>query len=149
MSVLTDSRKLFLHTLFTTAIESGIGYWATVREYHWMRPEFHGQRGYPRGCEDLDGFFAVIDDNESGRRGMRADLATMERGVDLFIRYCRGEIDYHGKEVAPGARVELRPDHYWHRFLEAEATDGADGDYDANVADQILQFGLFGEAVYG
>lgn len=79
----------------------------------------------------------------------RVDIDTMNRGVDLFTRYCRGEIDYHGRDIAPQDRRPLNADHYWNQFLEAEASDGDDGDYDAEVADQILQFGVFGEAVYG
>lgn len=38
---------------------------------------------------------------------------------------------------------------YWKQFLLANRTNGAEGDYDADVADNILQAGLFNEVIYG
>jgi hypothetical protein len=38
---------------------------------------------------------------------------------------------------------------YWKQFLLANRTNGEDGDYDADIADNILQAGIFGRIVYG
>lgn len=38
---------------------------------------------------------------------------------------------------------------YWKQFKLANRTNGVDGDYDSDIADNVLQAGLFGEIVYG
>lgn len=160
---LRDRRK-FLHDVFVTAIEGGIQYWAVVKKYHWLKPEARNNNGLSWNEDlDLDGFHAVLvpslaavvgcwgvwDDAEKDTAELTVDADVIRRGVTLFKRRCLGEIDSRGKDVPPGKRTVLREDHYWRQFLVAERTNGEDGDYDAEVADQILQFGLFGQAVYG
>lgn len=136
MGTLTDSRKQFLADIFTTALEGGIGYWSFCIAYHWTKD---GRSG------ELDGFYADITDCEDGKRH-RIDSSVIKRGVELFVRYCNGEISGSGD---PGNGEPLLSGHYWNQFLTAERTDGRDGDYDADVADSIVQFGLFGKVVYG
>lgn len=80
---------------------------------------------------------------------LRIDLDVVERGTKLFAQYCRGEINSNGIAVSEQQRKPLADDAYWRQFLAAEATHGQEGDYDAMVADNIVQFGLFGELVYG
>lgn len=157
---LTEARKQFLHNIFTTAIEGGINYWADVEAYHWLMKGHNADTGEVFSQDDLDSFYAVITpgDEDWGvshlatghglgeREPVRIDIDVVIRGVDLFRRYCLGEINSHGEETPS---PPLRPDHYWNQFLAAEATDGEDGDYDAEVADNIVQFGLFSQVVYG
>lgn len=38
---------------------------------------------------------------------------------------------------------------YWKQFILANKTNGEDGDFDADIADNIVQAGIFGEIVYG
>lgn len=38
---------------------------------------------------------------------------------------------------------------YWKQFLLANRTNGEDGDYDSDIADNVLQAGIFGEVIYG
>jgi hypothetical protein len=151
---LSAGRKRFLHSVFVNALEGGIGGWSECSTYRWSDG---------KGGDDHDGFHAVIisseldeddpDDNGWGVDGfprkLRIDLAVIERGTRLFVRHCRGEIDTHGVGVPPAERRELPDDHYWRQFLAAEATHGREGDMDADVADNIVQFGLFEEVVYG
>lgn len=156
---LSVGRKTFLHCVFTTAIEGGIQHWARVHMYHWSN------RSGKQVEDDLDGFYAVIrsaeadidDENDTGwgitglelEHTLRIDLNVIERGTNLFARYCRGEVNSHGIDVPEEQRKPLADDAYWRQFLAAEATHGEQGDYDALVADNIVQFGLFGSLVYG
>ncbi|WP_457066974.1 hypothetical protein [Mycobacteroides abscessus] len=161
-TTLSVGRKSFLHCVFTTALEGGIQYWARVDRYHWQRSEGHPTQ---QPVDDLDGFYAVIrsaeadadDENDTGwgitglehEHTLRIDLDVVERGTKLFAQYCRGEINSHGEAVPEEQRKPLADDAYWRQFLAAEATHGQDGDYDAGVADEIVQWGLFGKSVYG
>ncbi|SIB66355.1 hypothetical protein [Mycobacteroides abscessus] len=156
---LSVGRKTFLHGVFTTAIEGGIQYWARADAYHWSN------RSGKQVEDDLDGFYAVIrsaeadidDENDTGwgiaglehEHTLRIDLNVVDRGTSLFARYCRGEINSHGIDVPEEQRKPLGDDAYWRQFLAAEATHGEEGDYDALVADNIVQFGLFGKLVFG
>lgn len=151
---LSDARKDFLHSVFTTALEGGIQYWANVQRYRWSKTGPDG----PTADPDLDGFNAVISSTEGewgvfdgpkDREFLAIDLTVMERGVRLFRRYCHGELDSHGKPVPEENQKPLGDTHYWRQFLECEATNGQGGDYDAEVADQVVQWGLFGQGIYG
>lgn len=162
-ATLSVGRKSFLHCVFTTALEGGIQYWAEVGVYHWQIRGVDGKPITPR--DDTDGFYATIRSNERdledpddtgwGIAGLerehtlRINLDVIERGTTLFARYCRGEINSHGIDVPEEQRKPLADDAYWRQFLAAEATHGEEGDYDAMVADNIVQFGLFGNLVYG
>lgn len=154
----SEARKAFLHGVFTTALEGGIGYWSVADQYVWCKPDSED-----RAQEDLDGFYATVheldEDGEGVSRdrlgyefryninGLRIDIDTIARGVRLFTRYVYGRIDYQGNKVDDPKPVAA--DHYWRQFLKADQTNGDDGDYDSIVADNIVQFGLFGKVVYG
>lgn len=149
---LSKEHKEFLHGVFTTALEGGIGYWSECSTYRWSLGS--------SDTDDIDGFYAVIrppseegcwgvfDDDESDRSVQRIDLEVIHRGVELFKDYCYGKIYHNGDPVPQDQREPLPEDHYWRQFLVAELTRGVDGDYDAEVADVIVQFGLFGKWVY-
>jgi hypothetical protein len=111
--------------VFVTALEGGIGYWSVCRRYRWALPD---------GEEDLDGFHAVIEETESGDDVPpvhRIDAAVILRGLLLL--------------AAPG-------EGYSHFRAVARALLAGDDevDYDAEVADAVVQAGLFdGQIVYG
>lgn len=49
-----------------------------------------------------------------------------------------------------GRPFTLSGPQYWDQFLNrCLRSEGAEGDYDADIADNILQAELFGEIVYG
>lgn len=153
---LSEGRKKFLHLMFTTALEGGIQYWADVQTYNWSKP---GPAGGPFNgrTEDIDDFQASVRPaggewgiwDESDDRVLIIDLAVMERGAVAFRRYCHGEIDSKGQPVAIENWKPLSDDHYWRQWLVQEITNGQEGDSDAEVADQIVQWGLFGRGIYG
>lgn len=157
----TEGRKRLLHLMFTTAIEGGIGYWSLTDGYHWFNDK--------TGTEDLDGFYATLESNEgdwgvenayqphmanctmvyhgqpgwveAGEQPLRLDIDVMERGVNLFI----DKVIEATKSEDPSAPFSRN---YFRQFVVQWLTDAEDGDSDADVADCIVQLGLFGEQVY-
>lgn len=160
---LTDERKEFLHGIFTTALEGGIGYWSACSDYHWHHPASGGDGVL---VADLDGFYAVIEPLEEGwgvfgdphgavgdtdedRRPLTIDLGVVHRGAMWMMLWVQGLVDGKGNAV-PLDQVKPWPEkHYYWQYVAAYSSNGIDGDYDAGVADMIVQFGLFGEVVYG
>lgn len=112
----------FLHSLFITALEGGIGYWSECEWYHWYTEE--------TGSHDYLGFFADIRDHENLGAKYRIDREVMDRGYSIAH-------EHHGiywSKSSPPAKTSpmLR---YW--------------DFDAGDADCIVQLGLFGKVIYG
>lgn len=167
--VRTEGRKKFLHYVFTTAIEGGIGYWAQVESYRWMnenrRPE---STIMDDDYLDLDGFRAVITSSE-GNWGvstayqshvtlkgvtevdpylvapdgpLHIDIHVIERGVDIMI----GKVLDIVKN--PATVKNWRVYREMVQFVVQWLTDGEDGDSDASMCEQVLQLGLFGKTVY-
>jgi hypothetical protein len=132
MPKLSPERKEFLHGVFTTALEGGIGYWSQASKYRWSQ-------GDEAQTEDLDGFIAVVhplNDDESGyvKKGLTVNRAVIQRGLRLI-----------------GDRAEkctVRDDIY-RNIVAADRSNGEQGDMDAECADCIVQAGLFGEIIYG
>ncbi len=115
--------KETLFNVFVTALEGGIGYWSVCTKYRWALPD---------GSEDLDGFHAVIEETESREDTPpvhRIDAKVIVRGLKHFATPGSGYNDVRAACLALLA--------------------GEDADYDAVVADCIVQAGLFGEVVYG
>lgn len=128
MTTRTATRKSFLCDVFTTALEGGIGYWSVAHEYHWAAAA--------EGIEqDLDGFYAIITDEEADPEQhvtLRIDADVIARGLR---RIADGEV-----QISPDIRAQV---------MLLNATNGEDGDYDSTTADCVVQAGLFGEVVYG
>lgn len=124
----TEKREEFLSDILTTAIEGGINDWAAVTEYRWDGLAFRD-------------YFAVIVDAENDEDPdfpeTRITIDTIAKGIGV-IKGFDYKPNYFGDRGA-----------YWNQFLLADRTNGDDGDYDAIVADWIVQAGIFGEIVYG
>jgi hypothetical protein len=118
----------FPHDVFTTALEGGIGYWSECHKYRWSK-------GGPDHEADLDGFYAIVEETESGDDTPprhRVDREVILRGLSrLFAGEHKG---LHPKTAA--------------LIMEAAIT-GQSGRLDASDADCLVQIGLFGEVVYG
>lgn len=143
-------KKELIHSIFTTALEGGIGYWSVCEGYRWSI-DGNGDE------DDLDGFHAVIgipvDDevefvpevqvirNEDFGYGdhyfVRIDKDVVNRGYDLAARRTEQE-NKHAWQCGCG-RPPL--------VVTEEALD--EWDYDACDADAIVQLGLFGTTIYG
>lgn len=138
---ITGERKQFLFDVFVTALEGGIGYWFVCSKYHHSIPDPDGKGpgSFEGRCEDLDGFFATgHEDGESKR--LRINAAVIEKGLYL-IRTAGSDLNEAGKAL------------HMHHSLRAKVI-GAEGvldacDIDAELADCIVQAGLFGEVIYG
>lgn len=151
----TDARKKFLHCVFTTALEGGIGYWSVCDEYHWSKPGLINGGSGGDLVDDLDGFYATIESNDEDGWGitkkepvtilgttfdsweydnqLRIDIDVIERGSNMLV-----------EKVLSG---EFTND-YLLQFVQAWISDGDNGDYDCSGADLVVQLGLFGEVVY-
>ena len=116
-----SQRDEFLLDVFTTAIEGGTGYWLTIDEYHW--------------ADVGNEWFAVgdaVDDWGDGEKGLRIDRKVITRGIG------RAYVDrFKFDEYQFKAIVDLN----WGKW--------DDLDYDAITADIVVQYGLFGELVFG
>ena len=160
---MTKGRKQFLHTVFITAMEGGINCWAETHSYHW------GTDGGVKVVDDIDQFYAVILPAEGfwgvndafitdsyappfrgqvGHKPIGAEqpltinIDVMQRGADALV----DKVIAAAKSECEDAEFSRK---YLRQFVEAWLTDGDDGDFDAEVADMVVQLGLFGQVVYG
>lgn len=139
-----------LHSVFTTAIEGGLNYWAQVVDYHWCNAD---------DSDDYHGFYAEIaveaTDCPTVLPGvvtnygtatsffagtydciiMRIDRTVMQRG--WVLASTRSENENHHQWQCGNGRPPL------------VITDDDDWDYDACDADAIAQLGLFGTTIFG
>lgn len=143
---LDSTREQAYFDIFSTALEGGIGYWSRCKTYHWTNDQ--GM------TEDLAGYHAEIYDVErvieegplpTGATGAgrlqderyalyRIDRAAITKGITAFARKFgdSGRDSYFARAA---------------RNLGQERWDHLD--YDASIADAIVQLGLFGEVIYG
>jgi len=128
----------FLHIIFTTALEGGIGYWSAALTYHWSIDGAGDE-------SDVEGFHADIVDADD------------EAGDDNFpqTRIDRSVIARAFERMAAGP-VEYMPDAQRHAFLAALHArlagmndDVFDFDFDAGDADNVVQVGVLGKVVFG
>ena len=128
----------FIHQTFTTAMEGGVNYWASVSKYRWMLRDASGalvEDSYGDPCEDYQGFTATLLDAEDEDAEPRVvNREVIERGI---------------RAIATGtAKTSANLRKAMLVALNAPEMVG-DLDLDASDADCIVQAGLFGEVVYG
>lgn len=124
------ARTEFLAYVLSAAFEGGIGYWSVA-------DDIERSGDYPDGDWNYAAMtlFEHDGDNAPGDcelaegicQGHRVTLDTVAHGVSLYVKS-----DYR---LAPAVRQASR---------ENDA-----GDIDADLADVIVQLGIFGEIVYG
>jgi hypothetical protein len=126
----SDERNQFLTDVLTTAVEGGINYWAAVSGYQW---------DVPLGQAHVDVWETEETDDDYGTHWPdtyfphRVTVDTIAKGIGILVAERKGH----------------SPASYWHQFVLANRTNGEEGDYDAGIADDILQAGIFGKVVYG
>ena len=113
----------FLWGVFVTALEGGIGYWSQCLTY---KQSLEG--GGPLDA-DHDGFHAVIRDYEGEKRTINSDV--IHKGIQLLLT---GEAKINGDLLGS---------------LVAGVVKNDGGFVDAEVADCVVQAGLFEQIVYG
>jgi len=124
----TTERDTHYNGVFTTALEGGIGYWSQCSKYRWSVATDNTDA---RPVEARD-FLAVIIEvgDGDGDEQFVIDRSVISRGVRSA--HARGGwADYHADALR---------DLYFGNW--------EDVDYDADTADIIVQFGLFGEQRY-
>ena len=129
---------IFVHQTFTTAMEGGVNYWASVENYRWALRDASGalvKDSFGDPCEDFTGFTATLLDNEDEDAEPRVvNREVIERGI---------------RAIANGTartNAKLRKE-----MLVASNAPEMVGDLDLDAADAdcIVQAGLFGEVIYG
>lgn len=123
----TTEREHMIHSVFTTALEGGIGYWSVASTYVWS----NGDRTNP---QPINEFLAVIDDAEG------EDFQNLEITAEVIKRGIRRAWDW-GKERGLS-------EYQRHALRDLRYGKYEDLDFDAETADWIVQFGLFNEIVY-
>jgi hypothetical protein len=139
----TTERDSAYLSIFITALEGGIGYWSACSRYHWTTAT---KEQNPLDHEDVLGFYATIHDREGewfdelldevtkdeDQRSVRIDRAVIARGVGKFIK------------------KDYRPDSYFGRAKVAlQWSKWDDLDVDADIADVIVQLGIFEKEIFG
>lgn len=123
----TAARTEFLTDVLITAVEGGINYWAQVSDY------------------DPDAGTVTVwelDGNDDGSdRPFVVTLDTIAKGIGVLKR--DGKLPPEEQRF-PGVRQG-----YWLQFWLADRTNSEDGDYDAGIADAVLQAGIFDDLIYG
>ena len=113
--------------VFTTAIEGGLDYWSVTEKYYWVLP---GTEATP----DLDGFYAEISSDTCDWPGkLRIDADVIYRGIVALAS--------NATSANPQTCLICK------RVLDN--IEDAVCDVDADVADAIVQVGLFGAIVFG
>lgn len=126
MTSRSPERVQFLSDVLTTAVEGGINYWSYVSEYK------------PFGNPPTVYVHEMAEDGE----------AHEETDAKFFIGI--NEIARAIRTIQNNpAKFRFAHQGYWLQFWEANRTNGEDGDYDAGIADCIVQVACFGEVVYG
>lgn len=132
MSAMSRERKEFLHGIFTTALEGGIGYWSQASAYRWSKAG-------DGNVDDLEKFVAIVaewDDEKNdylhGEKDLTINRAVIQKGLRLI-----------------GDRVVKVRDDIYKNVVAADRSNGEAGDIDSEIADCIVQAGLFGDIIYG
>lgn len=134
--IISRQRASFLADLLICAVEGGIQYWAEVTAYSWATPTPAGSGAEPIATAAT---CATLYATDEPALELVATIATMAHGLQILTT--GGNIGRSAATSGP---------QYWEQFRNVCArSDGAEGDYDADIADNILQAGLFGEIVYG
>lgn len=130
----------FLFDIYTTALEGGINYWSTVREYTWKGPD---------GEELKKDFKAVIEIAEDldDPWTLNPEIYTINRSVMLKGYEMATSLEWVDRlgwstSYPPKKEHFFTPPRY-------EFDIEFPWDFDAGDADIIVQLGLLGDVVYG
>jgi hypothetical protein len=115
-----------------TAAEGGIGYWSQILTYDYGR---WSEDAVPHGANVPDDFvfYTIRFENPTGPGEIEMEItpALLKRG---FERMSKAPLDKGGWPVPK---------------LLAEAREDWTGEIDSDIADMLVQFGVFGEVVFG
>lgn len=128
--------------LFNTALEGGIGYWSKCDVYHWINDD---------DSEDLTGFHALIVpvENDTWDDELGLNDGSMPTGSEVVVVDAEGRVRIDGSTMLKGIQRALAAGMFTEILVPWGLGDRDNVDYDADVADVIVQMGLFAEVVYG
>lgn len=135
---MTAERETFLAGIIVTAIEGGIGYWASASEYRWYAKDLSGGTAEPAPNGGDNAWATVFEREDEDAEAKTLDLEAVNKAVE---RIASGEeIKYLGSATRSTVIVANQTNDPF--------PEGVYG-IDADVADQIVQVALLGEVVYG
>ena len=141
------ARDQYLIDVFTTALEGGIGYWSYALTYHWSNAD---------GTDDYKGFYADIvvpmDDMPDGDYHVATEMVDLPLAGPTLCARMRIDRTVIARGWKLGATTEVVVGTYYWQCDDRPPlviTDDTEWDFDACDADAIVQYGLFGEVVYG
>jgi hypothetical protein len=109
--------------------------------------------------EDEEGTFEK--EHKIGPDDIARGLRLYEEALDGKREFFKGEWKYAAKDAVRAGIIAdesefvgtkhnvARADSYARQTILFGKTNGAAGDYDANTADAVLQFAIFGETIFG
>ena len=151
----SDERQDFLHDVFVIGLEGGIGYWSVATRYRCTNVNTFQAVLLPNGESTTEAgvpAWGVWDDTDPLETApLAVDADVIARGLNLYKMWAAGEIDYCGNPISPEDRdgQTRRSSAVFQQVLLADRTNYREGDLDAQDADTIIQFGVFGKAVFG
>lgn len=105
-------------------------------------------------CEAI--VFTDPEEDESFNQRHQIGPDDVARGLRMVREYFNGERelysgqwDYLRKHNPDWTPNKGSHDDYLYQLILFDRTNGEDGDYDANTADMVMQYAIFGEVRYG
>jgi hypothetical protein len=160
-----EAQARLLHNLFMAAMEGGIEYWSSCSEYRWM---LNHDVPAEMPVDDLDGFKAVLKpsppeefwgvfDGDDDEKPLTVDKDVMQLGLVRWQEWMTTDRrNVLGGLVEPDSASQWLRDpvqarnEYWKQFSRDVASGRFDAaDYDADLADAVVQLGLFNKVVFG
>ena len=140
----------FIGDILTTALEGGIGYWATCTEIERANPA--NDRVFDQVLSPLTVYSAKVVDREWFEFTQTSTPLEIQEarqdgdGPDFDEKEINHDTVVAGIKALLTGKVKIRAD-----LLDQVTTSIAteDCDIDADAADCIVQAGLFGEVIYG
>jgi hypothetical protein len=128
MTTRTTARIQFLNDVITTAVEGGIGHWASPSAYNW---------GTDKGKFSLDGTpypttVTIYEEEDEGN--FRFFPLTIDAVASAIRKISRGESQISEDRV---------------KTIVDASRENDGGDIDADLADCIVQVAVLGDVVYG
>lgn len=121
ITVQYDIPEQLIRDIIITACEGGIGYWSQLESYDG--PAIDEGAGLPLRLREMDDY--------GYGEWKTLDVPQVVEGLRKMI------------QERPNSKVT-------HRFIEAIANyDSGDYDYDAGDADEVIQYAVLGDLVYG
>lgn len=141
MATRSPERAQFLTEVLVTAIEGGIGYWSYAYAYEWFFPELAGGTARPSPGGAANAYADVVEREEERATALPLPLDVIARALTTIQRRCPHGMSEHVRRTV----------RYCDRMNSAAPDQAPAGivDIDADLADQIVQVGLFDEVRYG